>query len=382
MGDISDQLEEAYGHTLGTEGFQDHQKARGVKYIALHFLGKHGEELLHIQDQSVDKDPLVFALMGSYPGDTDLHWYGHNEFYQRDYTIASVERVYEMVQTRRGTRKEIERVKITFANGEQRTFAATGGVPRGYCRSLEDRKKLTEVMNYDRAVGIYRLHYDEKAATNQTGVPQGFEPCVCQRPGYYSGLPGGACENCMNEGIVPVYTSNTRNIEMNTQEMLTILQRESGAKVVRAAYLDNNGAKSAPNGLNMPKAGYCFKNVVGVQLKEGDLIVVETRDTYAIVQVTDPDVMATEVGCALHELKHVVFKVRNDEFIRVKEAENNAIRKLALSEVTSKLDTYRKQVGDGAFEAVAGLLGVDLSRNALSDAGNEVIDAGGGGSSA
>jgi hypothetical protein len=217
-------------------------------------------------------------------------------------------------------------------------------------------------MNHDRAGRLYRRYYHNQNST--AGQPQGFEPCICQRPGYYSGLPGGACENCMNEGMVPVHTSNKGNIEMNTQEMLTIIQLEGGAKVVRAKYLEGGSG------------AYCFKNVVGLNLKAGDMVVCETRDTFALLEVTDPDVMATDVGCALHDLKHVVAKVRNDDYVAAKESEAMAHRQLALSEVTARLSTYRAQIGDKTFNSVAAMLG----HTEVDDA--EVVDAGDAGSAA
>jgi hypothetical protein len=165
---------------------------------------------------------------------------------------------------------------------------------------------------------------------------------------------------------------------MNSKEMITIMQLEAGAKVVRALYLTGNEAPSAPMapapaGYQSPPMpgrvpsnpfeeefsdhGYCFKNVIGLDLHRGDLIVAETRNTFALLRVVNPDVLATDVGCDLEDLKHVVAKVNNDHFKGVKENEAAAIRQLALSEVTSKLNDYRNQVGENAFTMVAGLLG-------------------------
>lgn len=157
----------------------------------------------------------------------------------------------------------------------------------------------------------------------------------------------------------------------NSMEILTTLQLQGGAKVVSAVYLSEQPVPSAGG------TKYHFKNVIGVDLAPGDIIACETRDTFALLRVVDPDVMVTDVGCPLHDLKHVVAKMKSEEFSRIKEAENNAIRQLSLSEVTSKLDTYRKQVGDSAFNAVASIMGVDPGQRALSaqdTISGEVVD--------
>lgn len=178
--------------------------------------------------------------------------------------------------------------------------------------------------------------------------PEGYEDCPDCSNGGYNGLPGGACPSCRNQGIVPI-TAAEGSIQMDTNEMVTILQLEAGAKIVQATYLDD--AMGDAN-------AYSFKNVLGLELRKGDMIVAETRGSFSLLEVKDPDVMVTEVGCPLSSLKHVVAKVRNDAYENIKKQEAEAHRKLALSEVTSKLTTYREQVGEGTFGTVAGLLGI------------------------
>ena len=168
--------------------------------------------------------------------------------------------------------------------------------------------------------------------------------------------------NCRCIPVKPQQQTKRGEIEMNTAEMITIMQMEAGAKIVKATYINDDGRGTYGQ-------SYAFKNVLGLELKEGDMIVAETRGTFALLTVTDPDVMATDAGCALHSLKHVVAKVRNEAFEKVKKSEDQAHRKLALSEVTSKLDTYKKQVGDGTFGQVAALLGAPAP-----EASDDVID--------
>lgn len=130
----------------------------------------------------------------------------------------------------------------------------------------------------------------------------------------------------------------------NTNEMLTILQLQQGAKIVSARYLDGN------SGL------YHFKNCLDLSLKDGDMVVCETKGSFALLSVVCPDVRATECGCSLGVLKHVVAKVRSDTYEDLKATEAEVFHKLALSEVTSRLTTYRDQIGADTFSEVERLI--------------------------
>lgn len=174
---------------------------------------------------------------------------------------------------------------------------------------------------------------------------------------------------------------------MNTNEMITIIQMNAGAKLVRAQYLSaqpmaqpfdqverpkqyagrSGGIEPAGMGHNPFSGGdYHFKNVIGVNLEVGDIIVCETKGTFALLSVTDPDVKAPDLPCSMAELKHVVAKVNNDKLAEVKAQEVKAHEALSMSEVNKRLTDYRSQIGVGTFNNVAGLLG-------LADA-DEVID--------
>ena len=124
---------------------------------------------------------------------------------------------------------------------------------------------------------------------------------------------------------------------MDTKEVITILQFQQGAKIVSATYPDGGGA-------------YHFKNVVGVFLEKGDKVVVETKGIEKVVEILDPDVSMSDLGCALNKLSHVVAKVYNQLYLDVKTAEDLAYRRLALSQVTSRLNEYRRQIGSGALD--------------------------------
>lgn len=179
-----------------------------------------------------------------------------------------------------------------------------------------------------------------------SGLPSHeLENCPACSGGGYSGLPGGACLECYNTGLVPK-TQRNKGV-FNMQDMITVIQLKNGAKVVSAKYTQNDGSFSHE---------YHFKNVVGVKLEAGDKVVVESKGDFSIVTVVDPDVRANTVNVPLGSLKNVVSKVDTDGLRRVREAENNAMHALALSEVTARLNTFKAQIGENAFNTMAGLL--------------------------
>lgn len=168
---------------------------------------------------------------------------------------------------------------------------------------------------------------------------------------------------------------------MNTREMITIMQLQGGAKIVRARYLNSMpAAPAAPAGAPRrhvepgsydhnydptyssdsvdTQGTYCFKNVIGLDLEVDSIVMCETNDSYALLKVTDPNVRATDVSVPLSELKHVVATVDNAKFKQIKESENVAHHQLALSEVTERLTTYKDQVGATAYAAVGNILGL------------------------
>ncbi|TQE99526.1 MAG: hypothetical protein FKY71_08080 [Spiribacter salinus] len=125
---------------------------------------------------------------------------------------------------------------------------------------------------------------------------------------------------------------------MDMKEVVTIMQLDAGATLVSATYLEGT------SGI------YHFKNVLGVPLRKDDLAVVETKGGFAIVKVVDPNVSVTDLGCSLARLCHVFTIVRVNFYEDMKAAEQRAYERLALSEVTSRLDAYRQQVGAGTFD--------------------------------
>ena len=82
-----------------------------------------------------------------------------------------------------------------------------------------------------------------------------------------------------------------------TKEAITLVQITNGAKIVAAAYPGTTTRH------------YHFKNVLGLDLKVGDLIVVQTRGDYSLATVADPDTDVTAVGCGYDQLVHVAAKV-------------------------------------------------------------------------
>ena len=136
---------------------------------------------------------------------------------------------------------------------------------------------------------------------------------------------------------------------MDIKEAVTLIQLTTGARIVSATSFISGKAEYRD---------FHFKNVVGIELQKGDVIVVQSKDEYALAKVLDPDVIPSEVDMALSFIKHVVAKVETTALEAVLVAERAAVRQLAMSEVTSKLYTFRGrgQLGGERFAAVQNLL--------------------------
>lgn len=130
---------------------------------------------------------------------------------------------------------------------------------------------------------------------------------------------------------------------MNTAEAITLIQLSQGARIVAGQYEGGS-------------ADYHFKDVLGLDLKKDDFVVVQTKGAMSLVKVTNPDVLPTDCGCSLDKLKHVICRVDTDALDAVIATERQAVHKLALSEVNDRLSTYRKQLGEGGFADVERLL--------------------------
>lgn len=142
-------------------------------------------------------------------------------------------------------------------------------------------------------------------------------------------------------------------VMQSTNEAITLIQLNNGATIVSAHYVD-----ARPNTGAITGTLYHFKNVTGIKLAKGDLLVVQTLESYALVMVDNPSVRANACPCALSELKHVVTKVDQDHFEHVLERENDASHALALSEVSEKLSAFQKHVGEENFGRVQQLLNI------------------------
>lgn len=129
-----------------------------------------------------------------------------------------------------------------------------------------------------------------------------------------------------------------------TKEAITLMQITNGAKIVAAAYPGETTRR------------YHFKNVLGLDLSVGDLIVVQTRGDYALATVTDPDTDVTAVGCGYDQLVHVAAKVNLAALKSVLASEGRARHQLALSEVHDRLETFRRQLGETGFTAAQNAL--------------------------
>jgi hypothetical protein len=128
---------------------------------------------------------------------------------------------------------------------------------------------------------------------------------------------------------------------MQTNELVRHIQINQGAKIVKAFY-----------GETLQNQSYSFLNACGIALKENDQIVVQTKDTFKIVTVLDPDQSIQEIRGSIADLQHVVDKIDLDRFLSVTVSENTAISALAMSEVTSRLEAYREQLGNDIYDKI------------------------------
>lgn len=162
----------------------------------------------------------------------------------------------------------------------------------------------------------------------------------------------------------------------NSKEMVRTIQIQQGAKIVLCNYLDDKRTvaplpKTVPWGddeEDLGGAGYSFINATGIPLACGDIVVVQSVDSLALVRVANPDQLPTQCSVALGQLKHVIAKVDMNLFGRILSAENNAVQQLAMSEVTERLDKYREQIGGKTMDSLTRLLAP------MSDVDEEVVD--------
>lgn len=153
---------------------------------------------------------------------------------------------------------------------------------------------------------------------------------------------------------------------MNTQETVTLIQITQGAKIVAATYVTSNRGDNT-------MAAYHFKNVLGLPVKVGDMLVVATRDTFALVKVTDASVPHTKIGCALSDLKHVVAVVDFSLYEQAVANEAQAGDRLAMSELHERLEVYRKQLHGSTFDSVLQLLSPAQQDDSVNTAYNDAF---------
>lgn len=149
---------------------------------------------------------------------------------------------------------------------------------------------------------------------------------------------------------------------MDTKEAITLIQITGGARIIAARYLGGKNDRL-----------YHFKDVLGCGLAVGDMAVVQSLDSYALVEVVRTEVSAAECGCPLARLKHVVCKVDLRLLELVEQREREASHELALSEVHERLDKYRSQLG-GRFDRVQSALLAGAAPAQPADASADIYD--------
>lgn len=133
-------------------------------------------------------------------------------------------------------------------------------------------------------------------------------------------------------------------VQMDTKELVNLMQLQNGATLFTATFEDNSKQ-------------YAFKDVLGLDLKVGDRVVVESRDTMALVTVTAINVRLSAVQCSLSLLKHAITKVDTSALDALKEREADAEDRLAAAEVYERLEKYQKQLGPRLDDAARLLSG-------------------------
>lgn len=111
------------------------------------------------------------------------------------------------------------------------------------------------------------------------------------------------------------------------QELITLLQVNSGMKFVKVVFLHDNR-----NGDNT----YTYKNLVAPDLAVHDLVVVQTRDTFSLARVIDNDVHYLDLNPSI-AYRHVVSKVDLTVLDQVAQQERTLARRMAEAELKRRM---------------------------------------------
>jgi len=130
---------------------------------------------------------------------------------------------------------------------------------------------------------------------------------------------------------------------MNTKEIIALLQLTQGATIIGARYLSGG------------QATYHFKDSLGIDPRVGDLVIVQTKEHYAVVEVVELNVPAHSLGCEVSALKNVVQLVDLYPLERLEQAEAQASHELAMSEVNERLAAFKATIGGTSFAKVSAL---------------------------
>ena len=211
---------------------------------------------------------------------------------------------------------------------------------------LENRRRVNAKRAADKAA-----RREERAAYEAScrAAPAGVAVCPPATAPWYSQAASRAQREAsekVNPTVAKAATPIRSKYTMNTAEAITLIQLSQGARIVAGSY-DTKDATGAP---------YHFKDVLGLGLRTGDIAIVQTKDGFSLVKIISADVLPTDCGCSLDKLKHVVAKLDTDALDAVLATERQAVHRLAMSEVTDRLSTYRKQLGEGGFGEVERLL--------------------------
>jgi hypothetical protein len=144
---------------------------------------------------------------------------------------------------------------------------------------------------------------------------------------------------------------------MEAKEVIAMLQLTQGATIFSAEYIGNQIDRNQAK-----RTIYHFKDVMGLNLRKDELVVVETGASFSIVKVVETGIPFHQLPIAVQDLKHAVQRVDLTTLDRIKAAEGQATNELALTEVNQRLEAHRQALGTVGFEKVKNLLGVVKDR--------------------
>ena len=151
---------------------------------------------------------------------------------------------------------------------------------------------------------------------------------------------------------------------MNRQEIVTLLQMQGGRPLVRVTFLNGNDAvppapppepvkrRGEPASPPLPPFesfepihGFVYKCLTVEKPAVNDIVVVQSRNGYALAKITQVGVRDTDGAINYGKLKHVVGRVDFDYLDRILAEENRVMEQLAMAEINQRLQQVQMLYG-------------------------------------